>query len=616
VDGDAQSRTTLYSNQSADITNARYAPVISLTDHIVLPATGALTSVDIGTVTAHDNQDGEVEPALTTIESNGEEPIAASSTQLDLMSGNHLLTWTATDSAGNTSEAAQLISIEPILQFSEAYTRYYEDKYACPLRLSGQAAKYPVSVSYSLIGNKQSDSSEVTLYEDTLLVDGHESPLEIPIYDFMFSYSEPLEDLRLVISQVSNGVLGDLTSCEVIFANTSTTPKASLSITQNNKLYRIPVKNYNSIIATVTLSELPEDLDPNQASYEWWLSDDGVADTDSADTTYTIDPASVQPGLYEVGVTVTIGSYQISDKLSFLVTSGNPDDFYGDSDQDGVVDYPDGPDDTDQDGVPNYLDHANLPRNKLQIVRADGVQLINSDPSTDLFLGNTALQAQTHGALITANDIVTCAQTELCGTADTENPTYYAGLYDFQIKDLPGDNSPVHVVIPQQSPIEANSVFRLLTTSGWQTFQEDSNNSVKSATTSNGFCPPPQNSNYQTRLQQADTCIELKVEDGGPNDADGQLNGRILIMGGLVVSTTPVEDGSTEEENTSDPDDTQDSIDDSGDSDTSDEEADSNQTNNSSSGGGGAIAPLLLLMIILYLTLITRRRDRDKRTKS
>ncbi|MCU7862773.1 MAG: hypothetical protein KZQ92_02215 [Candidatus Thiodiazotropha sp. (ex Lucinoma borealis)] len=577
-------RLSTATNLSSEITSARYAPVISLPDNLILPATGVVTPVDPGMATAHDVQDGAITPVLSTISSNGSDPIEVNSNQFDLPSGNHLLLWKASDNNDNTSEAIQLISIEPILEFSSDHSENFDDHYSCPLYLSGEPSKYPVTVPYSLYGVKSSDQSELRLYEGKLVIDGHEQNLGIPLFDSMFGNITLFQSIRLDLGQVTNAVLGPTSSCDILLTSEQISPRVLLNISQYNKLYRIVIKYKSPIIISTTISGTSEENDIDHISYDWSISDSTLVDTDTDTETFTIDPSSVETGLYKIGVLVNLGSRQLSDELSFLLVSNNPARYGDDIDQDGELDYPDGSDDTDQDGIPDYLDHSNLPTNVLQEVKADLVVLIKAEPGLNLFLGDIAFQALNYGALITSDDIAKCINSSICGESDTTNYPYLSGLFDFQIKDLPDIGESVRVVIPQRNSINPNSVFRIRTPTGWQAFLEDTKNFIKTTQGSNRTCPPPRNETYEEGLQEGSWCVELTLEDGGPNDSDGQADGKIIILGGATANTSDSNDNPAEEEG-------DETIDNDG-------EGNTDTNTDADSGGGGAIMPIGLLMLV------------------
>lgn len=83
-------------------------------------------------------------------------------------------------------------------------------------------------------------------------------------------------------------------------------------------------------------------------------------------------------------------------------------------------------------------------------------------------------------------------------------------------------------------------------TLGWQLFVEDAANSLASAAANDGTCPEPRSETYTQGLIVGASCIQLVVEDGGPNDADGEANGTLVDPVGVAVKFlgTP-SDGST-----------------------------------------------------------------------
>ena len=95
----------------------------------------------------------------------------------------------------------------------------------------------------------------------------------------------------------------------------------------------------------------------------------------------------------------------------------------------------------------------------------------------------------------------------------------------------------VKVVIPQAARIGADAVYRKYhLDSGWQDFVEDASNRIASAAGSRDSCPAPGATAYQPGLQQGHYCVQLTLQDGGPNDADGRANGVIKDPGGVGLS--------------------------------------------------------------------------------
>jgi hypothetical protein len=91
-------------------------------------------------------------------------------------------------------------------------------------------------------------------------------------------------------------------------------------------------------------------------------------------------------------------------------------------------------------------------------------------------------------------------------------------------------------VLPQRLPIPANALYRKLTpVNGWVDFVVDVNNQFSSSQGSIGFCPSPGDASWTIGLNEGHWCVQLTIEDGGPNDDDGLANGSIVDPGGVAV---------------------------------------------------------------------------------
>src|SRR5690606_30696214 len=60
-------------------------------------------------------------------------------------------------------------------------------------------------------------------------------------------------------------------------------------------------------------------------------------------------------------------------------------------------------------------------------------------------------------------------------------------------------------------------------------------NRVESAPGSSSACPPPGDASYQPGLTPGHFCVQLSIEDGGPNDADAAANGVVRDPGGVAT---------------------------------------------------------------------------------
>ncbi|HEY7884569.1 MAG TPA: choice-of-anchor U domain-containing protein, partial [Cellvibrionaceae bacterium] len=77
--------------------------------------------------------------------------------------------------------------------------------------------------------------------------------------------------------------------------------------------------------------------------------------------------------------------------------------------------------------------------------------------------------------------------------------------------------------------------------SEWVSFTEDSRNSLASAPGEPGYCPSLTRPVWEAGLNEGYHCVRLHIEDGGPNDADGEANSTIVDPG--AVSRARADEG-------------------------------------------------------------------------
>jgi len=223
-------------------------------------------------------------------------------------------------------------------------------------------------------------------------------------------------------------------------------------------------------------------------------------------------------------------------ELLFVVTTAAPVLSAVDTDGDGINDDIEGYDDADNDGIPDYLDNSTLNSSILQ-GQANNIQtyLIRSNPQLSLRLGDVAMAAGNNTGFVSADDIVNYGGGEgLPGTNATDTIQNVGGYVDINVHNLAQAGQSINVVIPQLNPIPANAVYRKYNSlSGWQDFVEDANNIIASARGVAGECPAPNDIDYTAGLTEGYYCVQLTIEDGGPNDADGQANYLIKDPGGV-----------------------------------------------------------------------------------
>lgn len=285
-----------------------------------------------------------------------------------------------------------------------------------------------------------------------------------------------------------------------------------------------------------------------------------IAGGSESTDTLTFNPASLAPGAYTVSLSATATSPvgTVRADSSFSVPSITL--IAKDTDGDGVNDNDpaEGFGDSDGDGIPNYLDHnGNTDTKKLQTsVTGDNTSASFVEVSNGILkVGKTAKakydsagESQSfynngtgngHGPVLATSDM----------DADEKIATScIGGCYDFEVSGL-ANGEAITVTIPLTTTIAKNSVYRkFLGSAGWKGFKIDDNNNVASAaatSTNPTVCPAPGNSAYTAGLTIGNQCVQLTMNDGGPNDADTLANGTLVDPGGIATtSQTNLEDTS------------------------------------------------------------------------
>jgi MYXO-CTERM domain-containing protein len=177
-------------------------------------------------------------------------------------------------------------------------------------------------------------------------------------------------------------------------------------------------------------------------------------------------------------------------------------------------------------------------------VNADeGTAAVTADEGVTLVLGDAAQASDTAGIALSEETIAESGADGSGAAAQgaDEDFDYPAGVYDFQVQDLPVPGQSVRLVIPVAGGIPADAVMRKYTDAdGWFDFVIDDNNAVASAAGTDGACPSVGSELYVAGLAEGDTCLQLTVQDGGPNDADGAVNGEYDDPSG-IAEAAPVQ---------------------------------------------------------------------------
>jgi hypothetical protein len=309
-------------------------------------------------------------------------------------------------------------------------------------------------------------------------------------------------------------------------------PRVDVQVVQDEAVVLILTRDGGPAIFTATI------VDPNAWDthiVEWAFPED--AKYIFVDQTQVqLDPSSLTPGVYRICLRVTnsgIPPLHTTQQVLIRVLDALPElSQAADSDGDGVTDMDEGSGDEDGDGLPNFLDAIVLPNVLPETLSDQSLFLIEADPGVKLVLGDWALQQGAHGAQLLSE----VEQQDTPITADTV--TNMGGYFDFIVYNLPNVGQSTNVVIPQRQPIPAAPMYRKFARGVWDTFVEDASNVLMSAPGEPGVCPPPQSPEFRPGLNPGDWCVQLTLEDGGPNDADEIANGTIEDPGGVGTQHT------------------------------------------------------------------------------
>jgi len=549
ADGDGVSNLDEYlagTNPGAD----DVAPVVTPPRNLIVPATGRMTKVQLGTAVATDTKGG---------------PLSASRSDSAqyFEPGRHLIHWSATDSDGNVGTAVQTLEVQPLISIPADMTVGEGGSAALVLRLNGAAPNDAASVSYVVQGS--ADSNDHTLRSGVAHFVNEKATIAFDV--LADTLQEGTEDIVLEFRNPVDCVLGEQSRTVIHIVEDNVPPSVTLKVSQGGKSGDIVAQNDGPVTVMSTVTDANGDAD---FSYDWSASDSAVgALIDYSGASFSFDPANLAPGTYRLAVDVS--DMRDTTRSSVLVTVS--------ADANAV--------DADGDGLDDLVDD-NVDGALLQTAAKSGVAL-ETDAQYRLRLGQTAREAQRQGAVVTLDDLSNFG--DKGGPASgvsTRTPT--SEVFDFIVDGLASAGESVNVVLPLAAPLPFGAEYFKFANNGWKSFVVDDNNDVASAPKSGGFCPSPSSKAYSDGLHGGDACVRVRIEDGGPNDADGLANGSVEDPGALVVTSSPpqVDGGDTPKAD-----------------------------GGGGSGGGGAIelTSMGLLTLLLGLGLGERRRVRRRGRK-
>ena len=496
-------------------------PELTAPEDVTVDAVGLFTPVDIGTATAV----GGAIPVVTQVNDQ-----SVMTTPTHFRPGINTVTWSATDEAGHTETAVQHVNVTPRVDFNKSQVSAEGSTATFKVILNGPAVSYPVIVPYSVGGTALIDGSDHDLMEGSVTIHSPDLEATVNVHFVNDGAGEGTENLVITMGTPVNAVAGQVKTHTIEIDEGNVAPAVMLSGTQGSGVTRIIGQGNGVVTVTAAVT------DPNVGdvhNYRWSGTDNALIDIDAVTNTFTFDPASLLPGLYHLKVEVSDGTASGNAELLLKVEAALPALTAVDSDGDGVNDDVEGAGDSDSDGIPNYLDDLNVTRNVLQEKQVTATQyLIETEPGLFINLGQIALRAGHYKAGVTNTEIQNYAN-HGAGAPQDAGQTFSGGLFDFEVSELPVAGQQVKVVLAQFAAIPADAVYRKLMPGGWQDFVIDADNNVASAAGAEGFCPPPGDSAYTAGLTEGHWCVQLTLQDGGPNDADGVADQHVQDPGGV-----------------------------------------------------------------------------------
>ena len=504
LDGDGFTNLEEY-EAGTDPTRDELPPELTIPADISMGAIGRMTDVNLGEATATDQKDG----ALT--------PTASQTGPFE--SGSYQITWTVSDAAGNVSTGVQQLVIMPLANLTPSSVTVEGSSVEVSVQLSGSAAAYPVTVPLTISGSATAE--DFSIAESIVISEGTMGMVTMTVT--ADSEAETAEDVVITLGDITNAVAGSASERTVTITEDNVAPELTLTVTQGSNIGRIVAADSGTVTVTATYSDL-NSADTHTLAWAAAVSDLPSVVIDGAVATF--DPSTLGDTMISTDASVTDSgavSLTTDASASIKVLVAAPVLGDADSDGDGVSDADEGYGDSDNDGIPDYQD--DITESYLAPI-GDSGQVVETSFGTTIALGDAALSAGDNEIGVDEEDV---------GTADADY-SYLGGLTDFEVSGGQAGAS-YNVVIPLSVAVPANASVRKFIDAnvGWQDFVLDANNAVSSATSASGSCPQPGNGDYIDGLTIGANCLQLLIEDGGANDADGIADGTVTDPSGIAT---------------------------------------------------------------------------------
>ena len=495
------------------------APVVTVVD-VRSDQLAYLTDV-IFTATAADGIDGPVTPYVTEINGSPVAPTAANHTR-SLRPGRYLVRWEAEDAAGNVGFAEQQVDILPLVTAGGARLAGRGQVVPVTLQLGGTAPSYPLEVEFVVSGTATQGVDYSLSSAAFSIASGTTATLNLEVIVSGAAQEDRYVDITL--SNVNgDAVLGRSVTQRVLIVDRQVAPEVALSAQQGGIVTRTVYADQGQ----VQIDALATDANGHVLTLDWQGSDPLLGFSGNV-TSQTFDPSLLASGQYLVQVAVSDGIAVTEQSLLLVLADLRPVlDTLTDSDGDGLSDADEGFADSDGDGIPNYLDNLDDPTLQPLLTSSSGPALryaIATESGLTLTPGNAAMSAARSGVRVYSSELPVDSEYSVLGV-----------IYDFEVHGLSEANPVARVILPLVQPIPPAAVWRKQINGEWQSFIEAGDDRLASAASVDGVCPQFNAVEWQPGLLVGKDCVLLQLTDGGPNDADGAVNGVIRDPAGVAV---------------------------------------------------------------------------------
>jgi hypothetical protein len=546
------------------------APVITAPQSLIIDAVALHTPVTLqqllGLASDADNSDiSAALGALTTdnVDGNGccsTQVVNAVNNSVLLAPGAQQVTYRATDRKGNIGTVSQTVYVRPLVSVNKDQISSEGATVQFRVILNGKAPFYPFTVPFVIDGASTTDGSDHDLIDGSVTfseihgVGETEVVVAIQLLNDLESEGDEtlivrLDDRTSNDEDLANGYdeqnpdifdinSGAKTSHVITISEQNVAPDANLTASQGGLSTILVTTDGGPVTLTATIA------DPNSGdthTLDWSATDNRLVETDghADDATLVFDPSLLAEGRYAASVTVTDSEgARDTATLYFRVVAALPVlSDQDDTDGDGIADDAEGTGDSDNDGIPDYLDNIPAPNVLPEVGDQTNSYLVECDPGVRCRLGQFALMGASGGVRLQPEDFA--QQPDLVVDAAF---AFNSGIFDFEMHELPTVGQSVRVVLPQANPIPQNAVYRKFLHGSWRDFVQNADNALHSAPGNPGYCPPPGDDSWEPGLVAGYHCVQLTLQDGGPNDGDGVANASVEDPGGVAVRTASDDD--------------------------------------------------------------------------